>query len=774
MKTGLGKAVCLLACPIFLGGAWMVGSALLPTAQRAEAAGPAVPATKTAAKAAPAKPAEKGAVAKTPAAVIPAATAPTANKASSPAALSLDTILASENAGKKLQAASIVDDLGYLRRVSVDLIGRIPTEKEIQQYMGWPAGERRTKLVDKLLTDEQFPLRWTVFYGDVLRIRSNAEGGAALTAYVHNSIRDKMPYDELCRQLIAANGKAGKTPTVGFILGDNADPMAMAGVTSQVFMGIRVSCAECHDHPFDVWTREQFYGLAAYFGKTRRIESNLTKAVYTTEEDKMTVLWPPEDKAGGKPRNPMTPKFPFAMDTTDGPHIARLKSLRELETKAVASSGKKATGPSLDDLLAEAGTKASKRTSGADVPDSFDVAGEAKRAAKELKVDGGYRESELRKQLGQFITNPRNRAFSRTFVNRLWNELVGRGFVNPIDDFSAENAPSHPKSLDYLADEFVASGYDLRTAIKLIVTSETYQRGHLINANEATRQAAEEAFVAAPLRRMLSEAMYDSIVLAGHVFDIKHPAGQNLTTTWRYDRVEIANRGKGQTKGGVNSGALASIEGGAGKGMEKMAAGGMAGKEPAKGPSYDLESAIELDLEAALKPKEELEIEGMRKMSNEELEAMQMAARREMDFLDRFVRTTFDDNPRFASALKMAAPAPQEHFLRVFGQPGRDSLGDFRDDNASMRQALMMLNGRLTHEAARVGDLEPINQLLSGDKPDVNQAIRMAYREILTREPTADDVAVAKEIMGGAKNTKEGMHDLRWVLFNCHEFRFLP
>jgi hypothetical protein len=341
--------------------------------------------------------------------------------------------------------------------------------------------------------------------------------------------------------------------------------------------------------------------------------------------------------------------------------------------------------------------------------------------------------------------------------------------VNPIDDFTGDNAPTHPQALDYLADEFVASGYDLRTVIRLIVTSQTYQRGHLYNVDEATRVAAEEAFTAMPLRRMMSEALFDSIVLAGHVFDIKHPAGQNLTTTWRYDRITKTASKTGK----ADPSAIASINPAGKAGMAGME-GKMAAKGEAKGPSYDLESAIELDLGAALKGGDEVEVEVMQKMSNEELEAMQMAARREMDFVDRFVRTTYDDNPKFLSALKMAAPAPPEHFLRVFGQPSRSSLGEFRDESASMRQALMMLNGKLTHEAARVGEMEPIFSLLVGSKANPQQAIRLAYLEILTREPTADDLAIAKEIMSGAANVKDGMHDLRWVLLNCHEFRFLP
>jgi len=90
--------------------------------------------------------------------------------------------------------------------------------------------------------------------------------------------------------------------------------MAMAGVTSQTFLGIRIACAQCHDHPFDVWKREDFYGLAAYFGRTRRYENQFTRTVYTTEMDQTTVLWPPEGVGKESDRKPMAPKFPFEIE----------------------------------------------------------------------------------------------------------------------------------------------------------------------------------------------------------------------------------------------------------------------------------------------------------------------------------------------------------------------------------------------------------------------------------------------------------------------------
>src|SRR5262245_59909444 len=94
----------------------------------------------------------------------------------------LDELIAKRNEGRRIQATPQVDELAYLRRATVDLIGRIPTEAEIKQYLAWPPSERRDRLVEKLLQDERFADRWTVFLGDMLRVRSGAEGGAQFMA----------------------------------------------------------------------------------------------------------------------------------------------------------------------------------------------------------------------------------------------------------------------------------------------------------------------------------------------------------------------------------------------------------------------------------------------------------------------------------------------------------------------------------------------------------------------------------------------------------------
>jgi len=664
-----------------------------------------------------------------------------------------------------LKPMPVVSDSVFLRRIYVDLIGRIPTAEEVQAFSRMPEATRRRDLIEALLVDPRFADRWTIFFADMLRLRSQASGGAALIAYVHQAVQSGMPYDELCRRLISTNGKAGKIPEAGFILGDDADPLAMASVTSQVFLGVRIGCAQCHDHPFDVWKRRDFYDLAAFYGKTRRFESQLTRVVYATEMDQTSILWPPEGVGEADQRRPLAPRFPFPLD--DSARTAevqrRLKEVRQAKLAAIPVVD---TAPTVDDLLDSTSDKVAKATNGK-LAEELATA-EAKQEIRKIDVQKGlYRASELREQLAASVTDPRNRYFSRALVNRVWKTLVGRGFVEPVDDFRDDNPPALPGALDYLADEFVASDYDLRTLVRLIVTSDAYQREQAPTAiDEPTRVALETQLLATPMRRMIAESLYDSVVTAGHLFEPKHSPGKNEKTLREIVRVPKGTR-PGEVAQPVNLAA----------GQSGMA--GMAGA-PETGAGYGLEEAIELDFNALLaaQDEEEVALDEMKAMSKEELEAQRMMQQRmmrgTMEYEEKVVTRVIDDNPVFNSSLRMQSPAPEGHFLRIFGQPNRSDLGDLRDDSASMRQALMMLNGRITHEAARVGDLEPIHRLLTGPSVDLTRAIELAYLEILTRAPSAEEVADARAVLGDADSLLEGMADLRWILLNCNEFRFLP
>ena len=669
--------------------------------------------------------------------------------------------LKNAEAKKPLKRAGQIDDLTFLRRATVDVIGRIPTSAEVARFQKWPAATRRVKLIDALLTDARFADRWTVFFSDLLRVRSNATGGNAFLAYLHKSLEANRPWDVMAREMLSANGSAGKVPAVGLILGEDVDSMAMAAATSQMFLGVRMQCAQCHNHPTDVWRQRQFYELATYFGKTRRVENQFSQRVYTTEGQETNVLWPPERRKP-KVRNAVEPKFPFELEEfAETPsHIKRFEAKRTAEAKALAGGVK---GQGLEDLLEGVDTtKAFNSETGF----GKSVTEEAKAATAALDIEGDlYRQSKQRAELAQMVTSPRNRYFARNMANRMWAELIGRGFYEPVDDF--QDLLTHHKALAYLADEFIASGYDLKALIRLIMTSETYSLAHLDPAMPlADRLAAEENFTAAITRRMVSEVLYDSIVAAGHLTEYKWPAGANRRTyTERVRVVDGPVEGGGPTPLPVAS-----------PGTPNMMA------SPMGGGGYDLEGQIALNFDELLKNELQKDLAAMKMMSDAELAAQQQrqmmaqqnASGPRMRYKYVEVERTVDDNPRFGSTMRMATPAPPAHFLRVFGQPARDSLANIREHIPSMRQQLMMLNGKATHEAARVGPMEPMYQYLGGEKQNVREAIQLAYMEILTRQPSAAELTFAREVVGSGKPALAGMADLRWALLNSNEFRYIP
>lgn len=670
------------------------------------------------------------------------------------AAAYLDDILKRENADQKgIFRANDIDDLAFLRRATVDLIGRIPTMEEVDRFEK-DGKDRRTKLIEKLLAHERFSDRWTIFFADMLRIRSNLPGGNSLLAYVNQSIDQSKPYDKMVHELISASGRPNSNPAVGYILGDEAEPMELAAATSQIFLGVRLGCAMCHDHPFDDWQQKDFYDLAAFFGKTKRVQSRNRGMVYATEGHEMMVMWPPEDQAKDKPRRPVAPTFPFTLTTYDKqPHyLIRFEKLRKQQAEARPSAEKNAA---IDALLDGIDTSPSKAKNS--------VLDEAKRDSKNLNVHNDlYRASELRDQLASLVTSPRNGFFARAFVNRVWAELMGHGFVEPLDNFSDYTELRHATTLDYLAQEFIASGYDLRSLMRIIILSDAYQLAHVDGDLAITeRERAEKNFTAAPMRRMLGEVLYDSVVVAGHLSNHKWPAGANIKTIERQIRVPTGEMR--MTDGDSLSPTAAPA-------MQET-------KAPIRSDGYDLESSLEVDFDSLLSRKEKSDLASMKTKSDEQLQAEKVAAmareknRTRMIYRTEIKTEKIDDNPRFSSAMRMATPAPPAHFLRVFGQPTREGLGEFREDYSSLRQQLMMLNGRLTNEAARVGPKEPIYQILQKDQ---DMAIKWAYLEILTRKPDALEVDRARTILSSAPTPANGLADLRWALLNSHEFRYLP
>ena len=347
-----------------------------------------------------------------------------------PAANGVDGFIQERLSAANMEPSSTCRDDEFMRRVYLDVCGAIPSAKEAREFLADTRSDRRAILIDKLLKSERYADHWEVMWGDLLREHSNAkkkEGTVpgSYREWIRKTLEQNMPYDQFAKTLITASGSPEENPAVNFFLRDMMNRVETVNTVSQVFMGTSMACAQCHDHPFDKWTQDDFHGLMAFFGRTDISRSN-KKNMYASSQ--VTERATGDYHMGDKDAN-------------------KVKKQRD-----------KTPGDVVDPVFA------------------WD------RSKKIASTNAHRRES-----LASFVVE--SRQFAEVQVNRLWGNLFGRGLVEPMDDFRAKNPPSHPELLAYLTDEFVKSKFDNKHVLRLILNSAAYQRSSLPNdSNRADKE----------------------------------------------------------------------------------------------------------------------------------------------------------------------------------------------------------------------------------------------------------------------------------------------
>lgn len=315
-------------------------------------------------------------------------------------------------AEEKVEPAPRAGDAEFLRRVYLDLVGKIPTVAEVRTFLDDPAPDKRERVVDRLLKSPAHVGHFTRFWKDLVVPEADTDfqvrfTAVELEAWLRRQIADNTGYDKVVRTIVSlpmeSNGKRSfnvfetrKDPVPsGFFFAKGAKPENLAAATARTFLGIRIECAQCHDHPFARWKREEFWGLAAFFGGL--------------------------EKTGN--------------DENFGP-IRELADRREV---AIPGSEK----------VVQA------RFLGGDEPQW------------KYKVPA-------RQTLAEWMTAADNPFFARATVNRYWAHFFGVGLVDPVDDMD-DKTPSHPELLDELAREFARHGFDTKYLIRAMTSSRAYQ-----------------------------------------------------------------------------------------------------------------------------------------------------------------------------------------------------------------------------------------------------------------------------------------------------------
>jgi hypothetical protein len=356
----------------------------------------------------------------------------------------IDQAVFSRHKRLKRNPSGIAAEQVLVRRLYLDLLGILPTPAEIRAYEDDTSADRYEKLVDRLLARQEFAEYWALKWSDLLRNEPKVmgqKGNWQFQRWLRDQFAMDRPMDQFAAELITTTGSTWNAPSSSFHR-TNRDPETAAETFAQVFLGYRLQCARCHNHPSDFWTQNDYYGLAASFANLRR------KDINNVRRDR------------------------FDKHEFNGDEVIYFEG----EPSIVQ--------PRSGELLR------AKPPGGREVPSS-----------------GGDKPEIALEHLATWLTR-NNRQFARNIANRVWFQLMGKGVVDPVDDFRDSNPPSNPELLDELEKAFVAGGNRLRPLARLIVTSTVYR----LDSSPAAKYPAMEAdFGRAVIRLLPAEVIRDIV-----------------------------------------------------------------------------------------------------------------------------------------------------------------------------------------------------------------------------------------------------------------------
>jgi hypothetical protein len=376
----------------------------------------------------------------------------------------IDHYIAAALKEAKIEPAPPADDATFIRRVTLDLNGRIPTVAETAAYLAASPGSKRTELVDRLMSSPAFVRDQAQEFFTFLQGQDDprqAGKRTALYTYLLSCFGENRGWDRMFREMMLPDeNNASVRGAVEFLKARAKDANRMTIDTSTTFFGVNVSCAQCHNHPHvPAWTQDHFYGMKTFFARTVEIGGFLGEREYGL------VKYVPN-----KGKEKTAPVMFLAGAAFDVPGL-----------KEPSNEDRKKDQDRLD-----AGKKARKQPA----PPAFSM--RAKLVETVLKP-------------GQYDF------FARAIVNRLWYRFYGRGLVMPLDQMHVENPPSHPELLQWLARDLETHKYDLRRLMRGLVLSQAYARS---SRWEGSQPPAEELFAVAQSRPLAPMQMAVSLKLA--------------------------------------------------------------------------------------------------------------------------------------------------------------------------------------------------------------------------------------------------------------------
>ena len=392
--------------------------------------------------------------------------------------------------------------------------------------------DKRAKLIDKLLGSEAYVQHAFNYWADVLRLTSNgnqtgAITGAAYADFVKESLRANKPYDQFVREMVAAQGKAWENGAIGYYMRDRGMPLDNMANTTRIFLGTRIECAQCHNHPFDKWTQMQFYKMASFtFGvETQDYNGGTMTGVRDLLKEKEDAI-----RASYKePVRPQRPRIDGKMSKEQRAELEKTYARQEKEYKEKLVVVTKQRNDAREKIRREQRgyqeamndvrdtmryTSVSSRDRKPSLPHDYQYSDAKPKSSVEPGTMMGHEsvtqegETPLR-AYARWMTSPENPRFTTVIANRLWKRAFGLALIEPLDELMDTTVPMIPEMEKHIEKLVIAAKYDMKAVLRVLYNTKTYQA-------QASRKEYSPGdvyhFTGPLLRRMSAEQMWDSFV----------------------------------------------------------------------------------------------------------------------------------------------------------------------------------------------------------------------------------------------------------------------
>jgi hypothetical protein len=639
--------------------------------------------------------------------------------------------------------SEVCDDHEFLRRASLDLTGSLPAPREVLDFLSSQDPNKRAKKIDELLERPGYAAWLTTklcdFTGNNANNLQNVAGnlGGNLSQewydWIHQRVARNEPYDKLVEGIVVANSRRpGESYTeyckrMSAMYGPKKEGSYAdaGGLTyfwgrrnfrtteeraigfAYTFLGIRIQCAQCHKHPFDQWTQDDFNQFKNFF-------AGVSFGVNPKDRDEQVALMKQLGIERGKGGNDVRREIQNRVRKGDVVPVEELYVVKPQASRDTRNPKDKA--PNNRNTRVPAGPTA--KLLGSDV-------------VRLTEYD------DPRQPLMDWLRDRNNRYFARAFVNRIWASMFNVGIVNPPDDMSLANAPSNAALLDYLAEQFIAHNFDMKWLHREIANSHAYQRSWKPND---TNQFDQKNFSHAIPRRLPAEVALDAL-------------RQATSSDTEIARLQTEMTGRAIAIPGTNG------RNGNGNGNISFALTvfGRSTRES----NCDCDRSMEASLLQTVYMQNDAQIYELLNDKKGWVNSLVQAGRSSRnERSDKDAASAKSSLRNFEKSLEF-----NERALKRARQSGnkseiKDLEGRIAELKSKMKQAKQAIDGKSddTPKSTTVANLEP------------DDLVKAAYLRSLSRLPSDSEMETSKQFLAQAEDVTSGARDLLWALINTKEF----